>query len=327
MTTVRVEALAPAKINLGLEVIGRRPDGYHDLVTVMQAVSLLDRLTFEAIPAPPGTDRAAPLDLVVDESGTTRSDGDHHAVPAGAENLAVSALAALRDHAGIRDGARLRLEKNIPATAGLGGASADAAAALLGGVRLWGLDVPAGSLTGLAAAMGSDVPFLLRGGTALVTGRGDAIAPLRPLRGLWFVVVTPRLTDPIPRKTAALYAALVDADRSSGDRVAAHAARLDGGGGLDPDDLANAFERPLYALRPDLASVPAALRRAGAPWAALSGAGPSHYTAVADAALAAAIGDGVADLLGPRATVAVCETHPGSPRVSGVGASGRAAVP
>lgn len=295
-------ALAPAKLNLGLEVIGRRPDGYHELATIMQTVTLADRLTLEAT-EPAELGGTAPVVFTVDDPAL------------GEENLAHRALLVLRARAGRANGAVAHLEKRIPLAAGLGGASADAAAALLAGCRLWDLHLPSGKLRGLAAELGSDVPFFLRGGTALVTGRGEAIAPIRPLRDLWFVVVTPRPAAPIPRKTAALYAALLPEDRSSGARVRAHAERLDRGVPLDPDALANAFSRAVYGLRPELRRGAEALLGAGAPWAALSGSGPSHYTAVPHRSVADEIAARAASLAEPSDAIAVCAPHLGPPPV------------
>ena len=285
---------APAKLNLGLEVIGRRPDGYHDLVTIMQSVSLADRLVLAETPG---------SDVTLSVTGPA---------PAGEENLAVAAVRALRDRAGVNHGAAVHLEKAIPVAAGLGGASSDAAAALVAASCLWSLALPGADLADTAAGLGSDVPFFLHAGTALVTGRGERIRPLPPLGEVWFVIVTPRLAAPLPRKTATLYGALTPADRSTGERVREQARRIAAGLPLDPALLENAFARPLYGLRPELRRVPLEMREAGAPFVALSGAGPSHYTAFADAAAA----DAYARELRPRVAggaVAVCAPVVGPP--------------
>jgi 4-diphosphocytidyl-2-C-methyl-D-erythritol kinase len=299
-----VAALAPAKLNLGLEVVGRRPDGYHELATIMQTVTLADRLTLEA-KEPLEDGATAPVVVTVDDPALGEAK----------ENLARRALLALQAHAGTAIGAEAHLEKRIPVAAGLGGASADAAAALLAGCRLWDLDIPADDLRGLAANLGSDVPFLLGGGTALVTGRGETVVPVRPLRDVWFVVVTPRPAAPIPRKTAALYAALLPGDYASGARVRAHAERLDRGGPLDPDALANAFTRALYGLRPELRRGARVLLGSGAPWATLSGSGPSHYTAVPLRSVADEIATAAARMAGPSDAISVCAPHLGPPPV------------
>ena len=278
----RVSVSAPAKLNLGLEVVGRRADGYHDLVTIFQAIDLVDRLTL--IPCPT-------LRLICDDPTL-----------AGADNLALGALAALRRVAGITTGAVVELAKAIPTAAGLGGASSDAAAALLGARRLWDAGIPDLALAHLALDLGSDVPFFLRGGTALATGRGERLEPL-PSPTAWFVVVSPRLV--IPRKTATLYGALTATDFSDGGCVRRQAARLLGGEPLAADLLGNAFARALYALRPQLAELPALMRQHGAPAVALSGAGPSHYAVFAEVAAAERTSASLSNVLGRRASVAV----------------------
>jgi 4-diphosphocytidyl-2-C-methyl-D-erythritol kinase len=203
------------------------------------------------------------------------------------------------------------LRKVIPTAAGLGGASSDAAAALIGAASLWSIPRDDPVLAELALVLGSDVPFFLRGGTALAEGRGERLNTLRPLRLTWFVVVTPILTAPIPRKTATLYAALAETDRSSGDRVRALAASIEAGAALDPARLGNAFCRPLYALRPDLREIPAAMIAAGAPFAVLTGAGPSHYCAFDAAQAARELARRLGASLSGRARIFICRPAPG----------------
>jgi 4-diphosphocytidyl-2-C-methyl-D-erythritol kinase len=153
--------------------------------------------------------------------------------------------------------------------------------------------------------LGSDVPFFLRGGTALATGRGERLEPLPTPGGVWFVVVSPNVT--IPRKTATLYAALGPRDFSGGAATRELARRLREGKGLDPGLLVNAFGRALVEMRPEVAAVPAAMRRAGAPFVALTGAGPSHWTALPEPEAARAMAASLRDELGEAARVVVCE--------------------
>jgi 4-diphosphocytidyl-2-C-methyl-D-erythritol kinase len=275
--------LAPAKLNLGLAITGRRADGYHDLVTIFQAVSIFDRLTLS--PAPH-------LRLVCDDAAL-----------AGTDNLVLPALSRLRRQTGVAAGAAIALVKGIPVAAGLGGASSDTAAALRGALRLWRCAIDDGALTELAAAIGSDVPFFFRGGTALAVGRGDRLTALPTPAATRFVVVAPAVA--IARKTATLYAALRPADYGDGAHVRAQAAALRGGGEIDPALLANAFTRPLYRLRPDLADLPELMRRHGAPNVALSGAGPSHYAVLGDPDAADRLGAELAAALGTSARVFV----------------------
>jgi len=157
----RASVRAPAKVNLELRVGGRRPDGYHELATVYQAVGLYDDLV------------ATPADEI-----TISVEGEHAAgVPVGEANLAVRAARLLARRTGIEAGARLQLRKGIPVAAGLAGGSADAAAALVACDALWGAGLAREALGELAGELGSDVPFALLGGTAIGTGRGERLTP------------------------------------------------------------------------------------------------------------------------------------------------------
>lgn len=286
--TLRIEIAAPAKLNLGLEVVGRRDEGFHEIATIFAAVDLCDRLTLSP------SDR---LELICDDDALT-----------GEDNLAFRALQVLRDETHHRGGARVALSKRIPAASGLGGASSDAAATLLGACGLWRCDLSDARLHELAAGLGSDVPFFLRGGCAIGRGRGECIESLPLPEGIWFVIVVPDVT--IPRKTASLYALLTEEDFSDGSRIAAQAASLKSGLPLDLKLLGNAFTRPLYALVPELASLPDVMRDAGAAVVAISGAGPVHYAVVDDGAQAELIAARVRERLGDRATVFVARPAP-----------------
>jgi 4-diphosphocytidyl-2-C-methyl-D-erythritol kinase len=153
--------LAPAKINLGLKVLARRTDGYHEILSLLQTVDLVDRVTIEPM------------------AGANRTvvETDAADVPGGPENLAFRAAEALRAATGADAGVRIALEKRIPAGGGLGGGSSDAAAVLRGLNRTWGLNLADRALHRVAADLGSDVPFFLSGGTAIARGRGEVLAP------------------------------------------------------------------------------------------------------------------------------------------------------
>lgn len=284
-----IEIDAPAKLNLGLEIVGRRDDGYHEIATILQAVSILDRVTVAA---------DAALRLVCDDPSLAD------------DNLAMAALVALQRRADPPTGAALSLLKGIPIAAGLGGASSDAAAALLAGSRLWNLDLGPSDLAEIAAALGSDVPFFLRGGAALAIGRGERLAPLPPPSGVRFVVVSPTIS--LPRKTATLYAALTPEDRSDGARVKRQADNLRAGRPLDPDLLGNAFARPLSLIRSEVAELPDLMRTEGATAVGLSGAGPSHYALLDDPDRATWLAGRLAERLASRATVTVAFPWPGA---------------
>ena len=165
----------PAKINLGLWILGKRPDGYHEIDTILQTIELEDEIVLE--PAREGlalTTRGIPI-------------------PGDAPNLVTRAWDLLVERSGgLPRGIRATLTKRIPVGAGLGGGSSDAAGFLLAADRLLGLGLPEGELRSLAARLGSDVPFFLRGGTARATGRGDLVRQLCPIAPpLWIVLVTP----------------------------------------------------------------------------------------------------------------------------------------
>lgn len=248
--------LAPAKINLGLEVVRKRADGFHDIATVFQTISVFDRLRL------------------------TETDSDSvqitNRIQQIESNLVLRALEMARDHRITDRSWRVDLHKRIPVAAGLGGASSDAAATLLALAPIE--HIPPEDLTTVALQLGSDVPFLLRGGAAIAGGRGELLEPLPSLTSSWIVLAAPSIE--LEQKTARLYAALHAGDFSDGSRMQRVAASLRARRKPNPDDLANAFGRPLAALLPAVELLQQSFARAGAPFVALSGAGPAHYTIV-----------------------------------------------
>lgn len=254
LTGGRLLVTANAKVNLALEVLGRRADGYHEIVTVMQAVDLCDRLTLE---------NAETIELSIGDA----------ALPADGSNLAWRAAVALAEAAGVRRGVRIVIDKRIPAAAGLGGGSSDAAATLAGLNRLWGLRWPGGRLAEVAAGVGSDVPFFLRGGTAMATGRGEKVEPI-PGMPLALVLVNPKVTsstaDMYARMTPAMYtdgARARELARALASRRSAHVASC----------LYNGMEAAAGAAFPQVERMRAALLAAGALGAAMSGSGPTVF--------------------------------------------------
>ncbi len=285
-----IELQAPAKLNLGLEVLGRRDDGYHEIATILLAIDLYDTVQLAASDS---------IELSCAEP-----------MLAGDDNLALRALHALRDETGFSGGAQLDLVKRIPIASGLGGASSDAAAALRGGRELWRLDIEDEGVFSIAARLGSDVPFFLQGGCAVGRGRGELLTPLPPPADSWFVVVAPRMA--IPNKTATLYTRLQADEYSDGARIAAQAARFEAGLHLDPLLLENAFAKLLYSLVPWLADLPGLMRDAGAGAVGISGAGPAHYALIATSDEAELTANQLRERLRDRAQVFTAQ--PASPR-------------
>jgi 4-diphosphocytidyl-2-C-methyl-D-erythritol kinase len=182
----RIRVEARAKLNLGLAIGPRRPDGFHELATVFQSVSLADTLIAER------RARGFSLELRWENAAARGTPAPARAaVPRGAGNLALRAARLAADRLGLPGGVHLRLVKRIPARSGLGGGSADAAAALIAMLGLHGARLPLADRLALGSELGSDVPFALFGGTALGLGRGDRLTRLRPLRGFRAVIAVP----------------------------------------------------------------------------------------------------------------------------------------
>lgn len=271
---------AHAKVNLTLDVIARRADGYHELRSIMQPLALCDRIV--VAPAPPGC-------LAV--------TSDSPLVPKGEANLVQRAAVLLQRRYAVKAGAAVQIEKRIPVAAGLAGGSADAAAALRALCRLWQLQPEDGALAELALQLGSDVPFCLLGRTALAEGRGERLTALPPAPALPVVVATPRL-DWQGNKTAQVFGqlrleAITERPDTQGMLRALAAADAEGIAAC----LGNVLEPAAVALNPVIARLKAAMAAAGAMGVSMTGAGPSvlalvsSETAAAVAAAARAITD------------------------------------
>jgi 4-diphosphocytidyl-2-C-methyl-D-erythritol kinase len=263
--TVRV----PAKVNLHLAVGGRRPDGFHELVTVFQALSLTDEVTV----------------AVSDNPGVEVHGEGAGSIPATADNMAWKAVHLLASHTGRRTPKiRVVINKGIPAAGGMGGGSADAAGALVGLNTLWRLELSRDELTELAATLGSDVPFALHGGTALGTGRGERIIPVLARHSYHWVIAldhrglsTPDVYDELDRLRA----------NSSPQRVGAVEPVLEALASGDPRQLAlllgNDLQAATVSLRPALRRTLRAGVSAGALAGMVSGSGPTCAFLCADA--------------------------------------------
>ncbi len=261
-------ARCPAKVNLFLEVLGRRSDGDHEVRTLYQTIDLWD--TLDARP-----DR---------DLSMTCSDPS---IPTNEDNLVIRAARSFRERLGEPAGARFHLVKGIPSGGGLGGGSSDAAGALLLLAALAGREVPRETLASIAAGVGADVTFFLTGGTALGTGRGERILAVDDPGPLELLVGTPRFglsTAEIYRRFAATREAELPLTPPANDvsltRLAAH--KLLGGNNFG--SVSNDLEAVVFDVRPELAAFRDALQEAGAVRAIVSGSGSSVFGIFPDAA-------------------------------------------
>ncbi len=295
-------ALAPAKINLHLDVLRRRPDGYHDIRSVVAPVSLYDRLRMDV------TDGV--IETAVDDQHLPfRERVD---LGPGDVNLATRAARALQARAGYTGGARIRLEKRIPVAAGLGGGSADAAAVLLGLNELWGTGLPKTDLMEVGATLGADIPALVHGGLVVMEGVGEQVRPAlpgwtSPGAGWWVVLFNPGFG--VPTKdvygrfktrltvTDALYknmlASLRDDDSAAAGR-----------------SLFNALQDTVFRKYPLLEMLVEAIRRGGACGGLLSGSGATVFALVAGEDDARAVEQQVRGEMGPWLWSKVVRTLP-----------------
>ena len=257
MNSVRVPAYA--KVNLCLDVLGRRADGYHELRTIFQAISLHDTLALE-------TQKDAGINLRI--IGNSRLAGEP-----GHNNLVYRAIHDLSLELGIQHGVRVVLTKRIPVGRGLGGGSSDAAAALIGMLRLAGKSIEAARLSKIASGLGADVPFFLHGGRALGIGRGDEVYPLFDLTRRNVLVVSPREIA-VPTRDAYQWLAeqlTKGPDATKLMRFCALCWSPQGGA------LTNDFEAAVFPRYPRLAAIKRELLRQGAAGASLAGSGSAVF--------------------------------------------------
>jgi len=259
---MRVEKKSPCKVNLLLNILGRRPDGFHELETVLHPVNVCDKLTFER----GGT-------------GIELSCSDAN-LPTGADNLVHRAATAFLQTAKINEGVTIRLEKKIPLAAGLGGGSGNAATTLLGLNELFGQPLAVAKLNELAAGLGSDIPFFLQDKPALATGRGEKIQPLDffpALRGKALLLVHPGfgITTPWAYQNLGRFP---EALNGKPGRAAKLIARLQANNWPGVvDGLYNSLEAPALDKYPVLALFQKFLRAHGALAALMSGSGSTTF--------------------------------------------------
>lgn len=247
-----------AKINWRLRVLGRRADGYHELRTIFQTVTLHDRLTF-----------------ATRDDDELRLTSDSREIPLDENNLILRVAAAFRDARGLRRGASIHLEKVIPVEAGLGGGSSNAAVTLLGLARLWGVETSLGELAAIGTKLGADVPFFLTGGTALGTGLGTEITPLEDVVAECLLIVKPEAKV----STAEAYRALNSPalTKAGGDIILSISRADEQFTDSHPIALHNDFEPVVFPLKPEIERARDALLNAGARSALLAGSGSSVF--------------------------------------------------
>lgn len=248
-----------AKVNYYLDVLDKRPDGFHDIETVFQSISLHDELRFEA------ADKGIELTC------------SNPTLDCGADNLIVRAAESIREHAKKPGGVKIHLEKNIPIAAGMAGGSGNAAATLIALNELWDARLEIDDLARIGLALGSDVPFCLVGGTVAASGQGEELMPLASLEETWFLLLHP----PFPLATASIFQH--EALQKSGPRGDQHYTTafedvLRGWGRNPLSDLCyNAMESAAFVVKPELAALKQRLGEAGCLVSMMSGTGPTVF--------------------------------------------------
>ena len=245
---------APAKINIILEVLGKY-NNYHKISSIVQAINLCDVINFEL------------ADEIYFKCSEPSLEED---------NLVTKAATLLKEITKYGKGARIELYKHIPWGVGLGGGSSDAAATLLTLNALWGLKLSVSELAYSASKLGSDVPFFIYGGTALVEGKGGKVTPLPSLLPTYFVLLIPPLPK-IPGKTSLLYSKLNNRYFTEGQFVRAALPSLMRGKTIEPSLMFNAFEKLAFDVFPKLNEYKEEFEEAGATSVHLAGSGPALF--------------------------------------------------
>ncbi len=270
---MKIYEKAPAKINLLLDVLHKRNDGFHEVEMIMTMVDLADRLEMEELPR----------DTIIISSQAGY-------IPLDEKNLAFQAARLIKDRYDVRKGVYIHLDKHIPVAAGLAGGSSDAAATLRGLNRLWGLNIADEELRNLGAELGSDVPYCVTGGTAIARGRGEKLEMIAPPPQCWVVLAKP----PINVSTADVYGRFRVGDLKSHPSTANMLQALQGGSfqGMC-DELGNVLESVTLPLYPEVQQLKETMQRLGADGVLMSGSGPTVFGLVAKEAKAVRIYNGL----------------------------------
>ncbi len=254
---MKIYEKAPAKINLSLDVLHKRPDGYHEVEMVMTMVDLADRLEMERL------DR----DTIIISSQAGY-------IPLDEKNLAFQAARLMKDTYQVKQGVYIHLDKKIPVAAGLAGGSSDAAAALRGLNKLWNLNRPESELMKLGEQLGSDIPFCVRGGTVVARGRGEQLEPIDAPPQCWVVLAKP----PIHVSTASVYSrfnAMRRTQKPATNRVV-QAVRQKDFHALCAS-LGNMLEEVTLQLHPEVTQIKQVMKKLGAEGVLMSGSGPTVF--------------------------------------------------
>ncbi|WP_068505537.1 4-(cytidine 5'-diphospho)-2-C-methyl-D-erythritol kinase [Paenibacillus kribbensis] len=254
---MKIYEKAPAKINLMLDVLHKRNDGYHEVEMIMTMVDLSDRLTMSELPR----------DTIIISSQAGY-------IPLDEKNLAFQAARLIKERYNVSTGVHIHLDKHIPVAAGLAGGSSDAAAALRGLNRLWKLGISDAELRVLGAELGSDVPFCITGGTALASGRGELLKPLPNPPQCWVILAKP----PINVSTAEVYG------RVKADQIMHHPSARQMENAIRNasftevcDALGNVLEDVTLKLYPEVEHLKNSMIRLGADGVLMSGSGPTVF--------------------------------------------------
>lgn len=254
---MKIYEKAPAKINLLLDVLRKRGDGYHEVEMIMTMVDLADRLEMEELPR----------DAIIISSQVGY-------IPLDEKNLAFQAARLIKERYDVRKGVYIHLDKKIPVAAGLAGGSSDAAAALRGLNRLWGLGISEDELCDLGAELGSDVPFCVTGGTAIARGRGEKLEHISPPPQCWVVLAKP----PINVSTADVYGRLRANELKDHPSIEFMRGALARGSFHDMcEGLGNVLENVTLELYPEVRQLKESMLRLGADGVLMSGSGPTVF--------------------------------------------------
>jgi len=270
---LKIYEKAPAKINLMLDVLHKRPDGFHEVEMVMTMIDLADRLEM--------SEQKRDTIIITSQAGY---------IPLDEKNLAFQAAKLIKERYDVKNGVHIHLDKKIPVAAGLAGGSSDAAATLRGLNRLWGLGIPQEELLALGAELGSDVPFCVSGGTALATGRGEVLTPIPNPPQCWVIVAKP----PINVSTAEVYGRLRSEQIQHHPSAQRMVEALQQGSFQQMcQSLGNVLEEVTLKLHPEVQQLKDGMLKLGADGALMSGSGPTVFGLVSKESKVARIYNGL----------------------------------